>query len=112
MYAFALTCQTPWQVSLTAKRHYKFALRQVHLDLEGSDPFTVAALIHMAHFTKFMRDSQCGFYHYTLAINLAMQLRLYDASISWISCCQNVIHMPSFTLGILDDDEYSGLIIL
>jgi hypothetical protein len=100
MYAFCLTCQTPWQVSLNAQRHYYHAFKTVHQDLEKSDPFTVATLVHMAHFTKFMRQGCTGFHHLSLAINLAIQLCIYDSSCSWISPIGNFIMMPSFTLGM------------
>ena len=100
MYAFCLTCQTPWQVSLNAQRHYKYAQKCIQQDLELADPFTIASLIHMCHFAKFMRSGAAGFHNLSLAINLAIQLQIYHPACSWISPFKTLIHMPSFTLGM------------
>ncbi|KAJ3301976.1 hypothetical protein HDV03_005509 [Kappamyces sp. JEL0829] len=99
MYAFCLTCSTPYQVSDFAYRHYKCSLKAIHADLETADPFTVCALLHNCHFAKFMRD-QCGVYHYSLAIGLATHMKLYDPSYHWLSMLGNSLHLPYFTLGM------------
>jgi hypothetical protein len=99
MYAFCLTCPTPFQVSLSAYRHYQYAMKLIHQDLEIADPFTICALLHATHFVKFLR-LPCGFIHYSLAIKIGMLIKIYDPSISWISPVGNVIHLPHLTMGM------------
>lgn len=98
MYSCSLAFSV--KTAAAAKRHYRYAVKLIHSDLEVSDPFTVAALLHLAVFALSVKDIPALVSHHVVATGLAKHMRLYDPKPIWQSMDGKMYLIPNFTLGL------------
>ena len=68
-----------------ALKHMKYAIKQLHQDLENVDPFYCCALLHAAAFYARL-DNEAWVAHLTLCVQICYQLGLdTDTDVVWFS---------------------------